>query len=414
MLEAWMRSYRPEELFDDARPARRRAGRARARAASGGWAPTRTRTAASCCATSTCPTSRDYARAGRRARRPSGTSRRASSASCCATSSRATRGRRTSGCSAPTRPTRTGSAPCSRSRTAASSSQTIAIDDHVSPDGRVMEVLSEHNCEGWLEGYLLTGRHGLFATYEAFAMVVASMTMQHAKWLEESVAAAVARAGAVAQHPADLDLLAQRPQRLQPPGPGLHRHDALEDAARSRASTCRPTPTACSRSPTTACAAANYVNLIVIDKQPQLQWLDMDAAREHCARGASIWEWAEQRRRRRAGRRARLRRRHPDAGDRRRRLVAAPARAGAAGARRQRRRPDDALPARVPSARHDRRPRSSSCSPPTSRSSSPSTATSARSTSSSTAARTPSASTCAATTRRARRPRRSTWSCSTR
>ena len=61
----------------------------------------------------------------------------------------------------------------------------IGIDDHVSPDGRVMEVLSEHNCEGWLEGYLLTGRHGLFASYEAFAMVSASMVVQHAKWLAE-------------------------------------------------------------------------------------------------------------------------------------------------------------------------------------------------------------------------------------
>ena len=75
-------------------------------------------------------------------------------------------------------------------------------------------------------------------------------------------------------------------------GPGLIDTIALEEGGRSRASTCRPTPTACSRSPTTACAAANYVNLIVIDKQPQLQWLDIDAAREHCARGASVWAWA--------------------------------------------------------------------------------------------------------------------------
>ena len=81
-----------------------------------------------------------------------------------------------------------------------------------------MEVLSEHHCEGWLEGYLLTGRHGLFATYEAFAMVSASMTVQHAKWLEAARDAAVARAGRVAERPADVDLLAQRPQRLQPPG----------------------------------------------------------------------------------------------------------------------------------------------------------------------------------------------------
>jgi len=65
--------------------------------------------------------------------------------------------------------------------------QTIPIDDHVSPDGRVMEVLSEHLCEGWLEGYLLTGRHGIFVTYEAFAMVTTSMTVQHTKWLEEAI-----------------------------------------------------------------------------------------------------------------------------------------------------------------------------------------------------------------------------------
>ena len=95
-------------------------------------------------------------------------------------------------------------------------------DDDValSRDGRVMEVLSEHNCHGWLEGYTLTGRHGLFATYEAFAMVSASQTIQHGKWLQEADEPAVAGAGAEPEHPADLDRLAQRPQRLQPPGSG--------------------------------------------------------------------------------------------------------------------------------------------------------------------------------------------------
>ena len=96
-------------------------------------------------------------------------------------------------------------------------------------DGRVMEVLSEHNCQGWLEGYLLTGRHGLFATYEAFALIVASMATQHAKWLEACDELPWRAPIAVAQLPADLDLLAQRPQRLQPPGPGLHGHDHLEE-----------------------------------------------------------------------------------------------------------------------------------------------------------------------------------------
>src|SRR5579884_1382691 len=75
---------------------------------------------------------------------------------------------------------------CSMSKTAASWVAPLSIDDHVNPAGRVMEVLSEHLCEGWLEGYLLTGRHGLFATYEAFAMIAASMIVQHTKWLEEA------------------------------------------------------------------------------------------------------------------------------------------------------------------------------------------------------------------------------------
>ena len=91
-----------------------------------------------------------------------------------------------SGCSARTRPTATGSARSSRSPTAAFMERVTADDVAISRDGRVMEVLSEHNCHGWLEGYTLTGRHGMFATYEAFAMVSASQTVQHGKWLQEA------------------------------------------------------------------------------------------------------------------------------------------------------------------------------------------------------------------------------------
>ena len=91
-------------------------------------------------------------------------------------------------------------------------------DVKISRNGRVMEVLSEHNCHGWLEGYTLTGRHGMFATYEAFAMVSASQTIQHFKWLEEAAHLAVACACAQSQHPAHLDRVAQRPQRLLAPG----------------------------------------------------------------------------------------------------------------------------------------------------------------------------------------------------
>ena len=121
--------------------------------------------------------------AGGRAR----ANRRSASASCCATSTRPTPNRRTSGSSVPTRPTPTGSARSSRSSDRCLM-DARPDDEHVSPEGRVMEVLSEHNCQGWLEGYLLTGRHGLFATYEAFAMVSASMAIQHTKWLEEAAA----------------------------------------------------------------------------------------------------------------------------------------------------------------------------------------------------------------------------------
>ena len=105
-------------------------------------------------------------------------------------------------------------------------------DDHVSADGRVMEVLSEHLCHGWLEGYMLTGRHGLFASYEAFAMVSASMTVQHAKWLEGARSLSWRRPVPSLEPVAHLDVLAQRPQRLQPPGPRADRHRHHASGAR--------------------------------------------------------------------------------------------------------------------------------------------------------------------------------------
>ena len=193
--------------------------------------------------------------------------------------------------------------------------RTLDIDDHVSPDGRVMEVLSEHLCEGWLEGYLLTGRHGLFATYEAFAMVSASMTVQHTKWLQEAIEPRLARAGRVAQHPAHLDLLAQRPQRLQPPGPRPDRRRCSPSGARV-ARIYLPPDANCLLSVADHCLRSrNYVNLIVIDKQPQLQCLDMETAHRALRARRVDLGLGQQRRRRRAGRGARLRRRHPDAGD---------------------------------------------------------------------------------------------------
>ena len=164
-------------------------------------------------------------------------------------------------------------------------------DDHVSPAGRVMEVLSEHNCEGWLEGYLLTGRHGLFATYEAFALIVASMATQHAKWLE-----ACGELPWRAPIPSLNLLLTSTCWRndnngFSHQGPGF-----MDTVVSKRGTVARvylPPDANCLLSVADHCLrSSDYVNLIIIDKQPQLQWLGMEAAREHCARGASIWEWA--------------------------------------------------------------------------------------------------------------------------
>jgi xylulose-5-phosphate/fructose-6-phosphate phosphoketolase len=166
-----------------------------------------------------------------------------------------------------------------------------AGDVQISHNGRVMEVLSEHNCHGWLEGYSLTGRHGLFATYEAFAMVSASQTVQHSKWLEEAV-----RLPWRARIPSFNVLLTSTAWRnehngFSHQGPGLiqimltHRGDV--------ARVYFPPDANCLLSVANHCLlSTSYVNLIVIDKQPQLQWLSMEEAVVHCTRGASVWEWA--------------------------------------------------------------------------------------------------------------------------
>jgi xylulose-5-phosphate/fructose-6-phosphate phosphoketolase len=165
--------------------------------------------------------------------------------------------------------------------------RTLDIDDHLSPDGRVMEVLSEHLCEGWLEGYLLTGRHGLFATYEAFAMVSASMTVQHTKWLQEAInlpwRAAVA----------SLNILLTSTCWRNDHNGFSHQGPGLIDVMLSKRGTVAriylPPDANCLLSVADHCLRSrNYVNLIVIDKQPQLQYFDMEQAIEHCRRGASI------------------------------------------------------------------------------------------------------------------------------
>ena len=169
--------------------------------------------------------------------------------------------------------------------------QIISTDDHISPGGRVMEVLSEHLCEGWLEGYLLTGRHGLFATYEAFAMVSASMTVQHSKWLEEGIKLPW-------REPiASLNILLTSTcwrndhNGFSHQGPGLI--DTLLTKKGTVARIYLPPDANCLLSVADHCfRSRDYVNLIVIDKQPQLQWLTMEEAVAHCTRGISTWRWA--------------------------------------------------------------------------------------------------------------------------
>ena len=168
---------------------------------------------------------------------------------------------------------------------------TVPGDDHVASDGRVMEVLSEHNCEGWLEGYLLTGRHGLFATYEAFAMVSASMAVQHAKWLEEGIKLPWRR-----PIPSLNVLLTSTCWRNDHNG-FSHQGPGLIDTILSKKGTVAriylpPDANSLLSIGEHCLRSRDYVNLIVIDKQPQLQWMDLDTARAHCARGASVWSWA--------------------------------------------------------------------------------------------------------------------------
>lgn len=167
----------------------------------------------------------------------------------------------------------------------------IDIDDHISPDGRVMEVLSEHLCQGWLEGYLLTGRHGIFATYEAFAMVSDSMTVQHSKWLQEGI-----------KLPwrvpiSSLNILLTSTCWRNDHNGFSHQGPGLIDTVLSKKGTVAriylPPDSNCLLSIADHCFhSKNYVNLIVIDKQNHLQYLNMEEAVDHCNRGMSIWHWA--------------------------------------------------------------------------------------------------------------------------
>jgi xylulose-5-phosphate/fructose-6-phosphate phosphoketolase len=169
--------------------------------------------------------------------------------------------------------------------------ETLPGDDHLAPAGRVMEVLSEHLCQGWLEGYLLTGRHGLFNCYEAFVHIVDSMLNQHAKWLKVSADIPWRRPIASLNYLLSSHVWRQDNNGFSHQDPGFIDHVVNKKADVARvylppdANTLLSTLDHCLRS-------RDYVNVVVAGKQPALQYLSVDEAVLHCARGLGIWDWA--------------------------------------------------------------------------------------------------------------------------
>jgi xylulose-5-phosphate/fructose-6-phosphate phosphoketolase len=167
----------------------------------------------------------------------------------------------------------------------------LPVDEHLAPDGRVMEILSEHTCQGWLEGYLLTGRHGLFNCYEAFIHIIDSMFNQHAKWLKTTREIPWRRPIASLNYLLSSHVWRQDHNGFSHQDPGFIDHvvnkkaDVIRVYLPPDANTLLSVADHCLRS-------RNYVNVIVAGKQAAPQWLSMDDAILHCTRGIGIWQWA--------------------------------------------------------------------------------------------------------------------------
>jgi xylulose-5-phosphate/fructose-6-phosphate phosphoketolase len=164
-------------------------------------------------------------------------------------------------------------------------------DDHLAPDGRVMEVLSEHQCQGWLEGYLLTGRHGFFSCYEAFIHIVDSMFNQHAKWLKVCAEIPWRRSIASLNYLLSSHVWRQDHNGFSHQDPGF-----IDHVVNKKASVIRvylPPDANCLLHVTDECLRSrDRVNVVVAGKQPAPQWLTMEQAIRHCSAGVGIWEWA--------------------------------------------------------------------------------------------------------------------------
>jgi xylulose-5-phosphate/fructose-6-phosphate phosphoketolase len=169
--------------------------------------------------------------------------------------------------------------------------RTLPGDDHLAPQGRVMEVLSEHQCQGWLEGYLLTGRHGLFNSYEAFIHIVDSMFNQHAKWLKVTAHLPWRRKISSLNY-----LLASHVWRQDHNGFTHQDPGFIDHVINKKAEVVRvylPPDANCLLSVMDHCLRSrHYVNVVIAGKHPAPQWLDMEKAVRHCTEGIGIWEWA--------------------------------------------------------------------------------------------------------------------------
>ena len=169
--------------------------------------------------------------------------------------------------------------------------ETLPVDEQLSPTGRVMEVLSEHLCQGWLEGYLLTGRHGFFNCYEAFIHIVDSMVNQHAKWLKTTREIPWRKPIASLNYLLSSLVWRQDHNGFSHQDPGFIDHlvnkkaDVVRIYLPPDANTLLSVADHCLRS-------RNYINLIVAGKQPAPQWLSMDEAIAHCTIGLGVWQWA--------------------------------------------------------------------------------------------------------------------------
>jgi xylulose-5-phosphate/fructose-6-phosphate phosphoketolase len=169
--------------------------------------------------------------------------------------------------------------------------QRLPSDDHLAPAGRVMEVLSEHLCQGWLEGYLLTGRHGLFNCYEAFIHIVDSMFNQHAKWLKVTRGIPWRAPVASLNYLLSSHVWRQDHNGFSHQDPGFIDHVLNKKAEIVRVYL--PPDANCLLSAADHCLRSrNYVNVVVAGKQPSLDYLSMEEAVAHCTRGLGIWEWA--------------------------------------------------------------------------------------------------------------------------